>query len=37
MKLNFKKQTYQTNAADAVAEWPARELMQRTVALTCVL
>ena len=34
MKLKFKKQAYQTNAVDAVADWPARELVQRTVALT---
>jgi len=37
MKLKFKKQAYQTNAVDAVAEWLARELVQRTVALMCVL
>ena len=35
--MKFKKQVYQTNAVDAVADcfanaWPDRELMQRTVA-----
>jgi hypothetical protein len=37
MKFKFKKQAYQTYAVDTAAEWPACELVQRTVALTCVV